>query len=273
MKNTKSILVAFGLFIFASCQEETILPTIDELTVQAFLHAEQPLDTIYFGKVIPLDSLEAEAAPDGLLPLIKTEDGQSFPLYFLGEAGKYGNPDIFVETNKTYSLELEYNGQLITAETWVPTAPQDPILSDTIIERAKISSFEDLQNQTIPEPIQVDWTAEAGAWYFVQVRNIEQNPEPVNELFSTEGGGFQGPDFLSEPSTNPFYLIDVFRDVSHYGQYEVIIHRVNPEYVALYEDNTSSSGSLNEIRTNVQNGFGIFTGVSSTSVFFEVKKP
>lgn len=272
MKNIHFILFVFAWLGLNSCAKEAALPTVDEITVQAFLHAGQPLDTVTFGRVIPLDSLEAEIAPDDLLPVVKTETGESFPLYFLGETGKYGNPDLLIEGDKAYSLELDYNGQTITAETYVPTAPQNVTLTDTLIERAKITDFTDLQNQTIPDPIQVDWAGEVGAWYFVHVRNMEDDPEPVNELFSGGGGNFQRPDFLTEPSTNPFYLIDVFRDITHYGQYEVIVYRVNPEYVALYEDNTEGSGSLNEIRTNVQNGFGIFTGVNSARVFFEVKK-
>ena len=68
------------------------------------------------------------------------------------------------------------------------------------------------------------------------------------------------------------YDINTFRDITHYGTYEVIVFRVNAEYVALYEDNSDGAGSLNEIITNVKNGFGIFTGLNSKKVYFEVKK-
>lgn len=269
---TKYILHIGCIFClaFVACEDETTLETIDELTVHAFLHAGQPLDTVAFGKVIPLDSLTAPTTPDDLSPVVKSSDGGTFPLHFLGENGKYGNPDFVVEQGKTYTLEVAWNGKTVSAETFVPAAPQGVILTDTIIERKKINSFEDLQNMTVPDPIEVNWQGEAGAWYFVSVKNIEADPEPVADI--QFGGGGARPSFLTEPSANPFYVINTFRDITHFGKYEVKIFRVNPEYVALYEDNTSGTGSLNEIRTNVQNGYGIFTGMNSTSVFFEVKK-
>lgn len=270
MKNYILPIGCIFCLTFAACEDETTLETIDELTVQAFLHAGQTLDTVTFGKVIPLDSLEAEAAPDDLLPVVKSSDGETFPLHFLGETGKYGNADLLIEVGKTYSLEVSWNGKIVSAETFVPAAPQGVTLTDTIIERKKITSFQDLQNMTVPDPIEVNWQGEAGAWYFVSVKNIEADPEPVADI--QFGGSGVRPDFLTEPSSNVFYVINTFRDITHFGKYEVKIFRVNPEYVALYEDNTSGTGSLNEIRTNVLNGYGIFTGVNSTSVFFEVKK-
>lgn len=270
MKNLNFILLFFAFIAFSACDEDATLETIDELTVQAILHAGQPLDTMTFGKVIPLDSLEAEVAPDNLSPVVISEDGESFPLFYLGENGKYGNPDLVIETGKVYELEVVYNGKTVSAETYIPLQPQNLWLSDTLIEKNKITSFVDLQNQTVNDPIELNWEGESGAFYFVNVKNIEDDPEPVADI--QFGGGGARPDILTEPSTNNFYTIDAFRDLTHYGTYQVTVFRVNPEYVALYEDNTSGSGSLNEIRTNVLNGFGIFTGVNSKIVFFEVKK-
>lgn len=271
MKNKLIFLSIFSLFFLSACDEEITLETIDELTIQAFLQAGQTVDTVKIGKVIPLDVLEATDAPDDLQPIIKNEAGEIFPLEFTGETGIYRNADLLIETDQVYSLELSYNNKLITAETYIPFAAQDLTLSENLIERAKIESFEDLQNQEVPDPIEVTWEGEVGAYYFVNVKNIEADPEPINELF-TPGQNQQRPDFLSEPSTNNFYTINSFIDLTHFGKYEVIVFTVNPEYVALYEDNTDGTGSLNEIRTNVQNGYGIFTGINQVTLTFEVKK-
>lgn len=271
MKSPILSLVFLLVLSLSSCEEENTLETIDELTVQAILHAGQSLDSVKFGKVIPLDSIEALVAPDNLEPIVINDEGEIFSLFYTGEAGIYGNTDLVIEADRVYALEVMYNNKTITAETYIPLKPQNLTLSDTLIERAKILNFTDLQNQEIPDPIEVNWEGESGAYYFVNVKNIEVNPEPINELFEA-GNGPQRPDFLTEPSTNNFYTINSFRDLTHYGKYEVTVFKVNPEYVALYEDNTDGSGSLNEIRTNVQNGFGIFTGVNSSVVIFEVEK-
>ncbi len=271
MKNINVLFLVFTLSVFSACDEDNTLEIIDELTVEAFLHVGQSLDSVKFGKVIPLDSLEAFPAPNELLPIVTTENGESFILSFTGVDGIYGNPDLVIEEDKVYRLEIDFNGKTVSAETYTPFQPQNLLLSDTELERAKIEDFTDLQDMTIPNPIELNWEGEEGAYYFVNVKNIEDDPEVINILFE-EGMGPQRPDFLTEPSINNFYTIDSFRDLTHFGKYEVTVYQVNPEYVALYEDNTSGTGSLNEIRTNVQNGFGIFTGVNSETVFFEVKK-
>ena len=273
MKNIDLFLFLLGLFGLTACEQTNTLETIDELTVEAFLHAGQSLDTVKFAKVIPLDSLEAEAPPDDLLPVVTPEGDKTYPLYYLGQEGYYGNANLMIEVDKVYVLEVSYQGKTITAETYIPAPPENLWLSDTLIEKEKIREFQDLINQTRNDPIELEWEGEEGAYYFVNVKNIEEDPEVINELFSEEEGGFRRPDLLTEPSTNHFYTIDAFRDLTHYGIYRVTVFRVNPEYLALYEDNTGGSGSLNEIRTNVQNGFGIFTGVNSKELYFEVVKP
>ncbi|MEL7123649.1 MAG: DUF4249 family protein [Bacteroidota bacterium] len=270
MKHNYLILLVL-IITFFSCEEEVTLPTIDEITVEAFLHAGQALDTVTFSKVIPFDSVEALVAPNDLSPIVIDEDGFSYPLYYLGENGKYGNTELIIETEKSYRLELDYKGQTISAETFIPTAPQNITLTDTLIRRTKIIDFTDLFDQELPQPIEVEWETEENAWYFVEVRSIEDDPEPINQLFEEEDIDFSRPTFITEPTTDPYYLINL-REITHFGKYEVIVYRVNAEYVALYEDNTASAGSLNEIRTNVQNGFGIFTGVNSTRRYFEVRE-
>ncbi|MEM7373684.1 MAG: DUF4249 family protein [Bacteroidota bacterium] len=272
MKYNLFILPAAFLF-FLSCEENQDIESIDALTVQAFLHAGQPLDSLQFGKIIPLDSAEAQEAPGNLAPIIYSEEGETYPLSYLGSEGWYGNQDLVIEEDRLYALEVSYGEQKLMAETYIPPQPQNLQLSDSVVEKQKISSFQDLQSQTGSDPIEVSWQGEPGTYYFVHIKNIEETPEAVNELFGNGGGGFQRPNLLTEPSTNTFYTIDSFRDLSHYGTYELVVYQVNPEYVALYEDNTGGTGSLNEIRTNVQNGYGIFTGINSQSVFFEVKKP
>ncbi|MCB0847035.1 MAG: DUF4249 family protein [Bacteroidetes bacterium] len=271
MKN-KSILIITIASILFSCNTETTLETIDELTVNAYLHAGEYMDTVSFGKVIPLDSTDALAAPEGLNPVVIAESGDIFPLTYTGINGLYINEELFIVEGETYTLEVEYNDKTITAEAYIPAKPQGLSLSDTLIYRTKIEGFPGMPGgQDIPDPIELTWQGEEGGFYFVHVKNIENDPEPVNEFFANNDRPAP-PNFRTEPSANPFYAIDTFRDITYFGTYEVTVYKVNPEYIALYEDNTSGAGSLNEIRTNVQNGFGIFTGINSEKVYFEVKQ-
>lgn len=270
MKNTINILLILLSISFFACEEEATLETIDELVVEALLQVGQTVDSLKFSKVISFEAESEPPKPNDLLPIIKNADGEEFMLLFTGEEGIYGNPDLIIEEGEVYTLEVTYNGHLVSAETYAPSPPANLTSSETLIEMAKITSFQDLQNQTMPDPIEINWEGEDDAYYFVQVKNIEDEPEIVNELFASSG--FNRPDFLTEPSTTNFYTINTFRDITHFGRYEVIIYRVNPEYVTLYEDNSSGSEGITEIRTNVQNGFGIFTAVNSEKIVFEVKE-
>ncbi|MEO1263292.1 MAG: DUF4249 family protein [Bacteroidota bacterium] len=272
MKNILLIATLFSCLIFMACEEESSIGTVNILSVQAYLHAGEMLDSVKFDKVIPLDSLAAIASPNDLTPIVKTNNGESFPLGFTGVDGIYGNPDLVVEMGQSYTLEVEFNGEFVQAETFIPAAPEDLLLSDTIVRRSKIRDFTDLINQGTPDPIEITWTGEDGGFYFVDVENIENNPEVINELFE-DGNAPQLQNILTEPSTLTSYAINAFQDITHYGLHQVTVYRVNPEYVVLYESNTGGTGSINEITTNVTNGFGIFTGLNSRSTFFEVKKP
>ena len=271
MKNIFIKTAFFSFLFFIACEEETSIKTIDKLSVQAYLHAGQSLDSVKFEKVIPLDSLESLAPPNDLSPVVKTGAGESFPLVLTDTDGTYGNGELVIEDGQNYSLEVGYNGELVVAETFIPAPPENLVLSDTIVKRDKIRDFTDLFDQGIPDPVEIAWEGEEGAFYFVNVENIENNPEIINELF--EGGDIpQSQNILTEPSVASSYAINAFQDITHYGTHAVTVYRVNPEYVVLYEDNTGGTGSINEITTNVTNGFGIFTGLNSRTIHFEVRK-
>lgn len=269
MKNIKYTQLLLLALLIWSCDDESEVATIDELTVEAYLHAGQPLDSVKFAKVIPLDSLEALSVPVDLIPIITDTEGAEYELFYSGEAGIYTNPDLIIEEGQIYTIEVGYNEKTVFAETFIPEAPTALELSDTLIKRAKIDDITDIFDQEIPEPIEVNWEGEADAFYFVNVANIEEDPELINTFIDEEDLP-ERPNILTEPSTQTSYAVNTFADITHYGTYEVTVFRVNPEYVTLYEDNTSGSGALNEIRTNVQNGFGIFTGINSATIYFEV---
>ena len=97
----------------------------------------------------------------------------------------------------------------------------------------------------------------------------------VNEnvaQFQLENGGQSRFSFITEPQITDFYAIDARRELPQFGTYQIIVFRVNPEYAALYESSGSSTLSLEQPPSNVVNGLGIFTGVSSDTLYLEVRK-
>jgi len=60
--------------------------------------------------------------------------------------------------------------------------------------------------------------------------------------------------------------------LAFFGNYKIIIYKVNEEYVNLHENISQSSLNLTEALTNIENGLGIFTGINSTTLTLEVAK-
>ncbi|MEO1435487.1 MAG: DUF4249 family protein [Bacteroidota bacterium] len=268
---TRYVLLIFSLVIgFSACTEEAVIETVDDLTVEAYLRAGTPVSLVRFGRLIPLDTTQIQGPPTDLDPRIIV-DGQTFPLVPTEVDGIYQNLDLIVEAGKTYRLEVEYNGELTTAETFVPSAPENLTLSQSSIEVQQINNIGDVLELDPPDPVEVDWDGPEGVFYFVTVVNIEPNPEAVNTLVEdNEEGGFLSLE--TEPFTETVYDINTFQDIDFFGTYRIEVYRVNAEYVAVYEDNSSGSTSLNQITTNVVNGFGLFTGINSSVAFLEVLK-
>ena len=166
-------------------------------------------------------------------------------------------------------MEFERNGEIISAETYVPENNTARI-SRTQVELTKIEAgVFPSGGIVIPEPVEVSWNNEDGDYYYILIKNIETEPEYVNENIAQFEGQLQ---FITEPQITNFYAIRAQRDLMQFGTYQIIVFRVNPEYAALYESTGGSTLSLEEPPTNIVNGLGIFTGLSSDTLYLEVTK-
>ena len=102
---------------------------------------------------------------------------------------------------------------------------------------------------------------------------MEDDPTYINEILQQrleENGALGRFMRISEPGIMDFYPINPQRDLQQFGDHRVIVYRVNPEYAALYESASNSSLNISEPPTNINNGLGIFTGISSDTLFFKV---
>ncbi len=272
----KSIFLFVLLLIINACTEESSV-TLDTKTavVEAYLFAGQPVDTVRIvqsyayarenSDLISLDDLE-----------VQISDGQQTYDLDHSTEGIYQNPDFIPQSGATYVLTFNHNGATVRSETYVPQKRTISI-SKASVRLEKITDINDLINSGFggnQEAIEVVWDNSEGDYYYVVIENIEDNPEFVNDLlaeFQANGNArrfFQ----ISEPEISDFYAINALRDLTQFGTYRIIVYRVNPEYAALYETAGTSSISIASPPSNIENGLGIFTGVSSDTVYLEVIK-
>ncbi|WKN33883.1 DUF4249 domain-containing protein [Porifericola rhodea] len=274
MKNLSFILFANFILLLA-CEE---VPVFDETqqrpVVQAFLYADEAVDSIQLTTLVPFGSESEEAPPITNAQLKISSAGEEYVLSHLEEkAGyyAYSGSNLEIKVGQTYQLSFEYNGELVSAETTVPTPPQHLSLEVEEIFLPQISSQEDLftNRELMQQTIALDWDYEEGAYYYVLIENLEDDPEPINQL-DINFAPFAR--FISAPSQDNFMSIRPLLQFQSFGTHRIRVYKLNEEYAKLYESLEQDSRNLNEPYSNIQNGLGIFTAFSSQEVFLEVVK-
>lgn len=208
---------------------------------------------------------------DDLNIIIRDADNQ-YSLSSIGN-GYYQNLEFNAKSGNTYFLEFERDGKIISSETYIPERKPSNI-STTEIELTKVvsGSFPGGIGGSTADPIEINWDNSEGDYYYVVINNLESEPEYVNEnLAQLEANGLSR-IVVTEPEIMDFYAINTRRDLPFFGTYQIIIFRVNPEYAALYESTGNTTLSLEQPPTNIVNGLGIFTGVSSDTLYLEAIK-
>jgi len=199
------------------------------------------------------------------LSIIITRNDDSDTLLPIGE-GNYIDSFLVTE-NDYYDIAFRYNDKDVSGYTYIPTKPQNYAQSATTIY---ISEFDttDFEPPSIPDPVELTWDNPNGDYYIVVVENIELNPESINDF-----GDDDPPSniFRKSPTNGSGEELNS-REFLYYGTHRLILYHVLPDYAALYNDNSTSSQNLTNPSTSITNGYGIFTGLNSDTLYLEVKK-
>lgn len=259
---------------FTACEQNTI-STYEQRTavVQGYLFAGQPVDSIRITQAYSYADSDTTLTTLDDLMLYLSGPESSIRLSPSG-AGYYQANDYSVQAGQAYLLEFDFNGETVSAETYIPEKKNVSISAETI-EMQKIEpgggGFPG-GGLTQIDPIELTWDNSEGDYFYIVIDNIEVEPEYINGLFENPDLPVRRFNLRTEPQVTDFYAIDPRRQLEQFGTHRVVVYRVNPEYAALYETAGSSSLSITEPPSNVINGLGILTGVSSDTVYFEVLK-
>ena len=264
------------LTLMIGCDSSSIESADDIAVIEAFLFVGEPVDDIMVNATVPFSSADTIPTPinDADIRLIK--DDIAYTLTASGDDGTYhyAGDDLTVEPGDLFRFEMEYLGQLVTAETEVPPAPDGVALDTTIFE---VPSF-DFSGGAPPRGgrggfdsrLLVTWDNPADQLHYVVISSVEENPESIFPDFIGQriGGQFR---FISEPTRDNFFevLLPVLEGI---GQHEITVFRVNQEYADLYDNRTQDSRDLNQPPDNISGALGIFSAFNSVNTFFDVKR-
>ncbi|MEM6806226.1 MAG: DUF4249 family protein [Bacteroidota bacterium] len=270
MKYILIFLAPIFLFSTACEQGESEITESKTAVVSGYIFAGNPVDSIRITQAINQSDSNLISL-DELSPSL-SDGNRSWALTSIGN-GYYQNLDLIIQEATTYQLRFEHSGETVTAVTYVPTSKKSDISTQEIeLDRIASGSFPGSLGEQ-PDPIEISWDNEEGDYYYVLLENLEENPVFINEILRDileENGDLARFRRLSEPEITDFYAINPMRDLQEFGTHRAIVFRVNPEYAALYETASTSTLNLSDPPSNINNGLGIFSGLSGDTLYFEV---
>lgn len=270
------LLSLFVFVLLQACQpDNTLIASQGTPVLIGYLYGGQPVDSIRISLSNAYDGNDSTLQTLDDLDVHVSDGTDSHLLEPIGN-GYYRLPSLIVKHGHTYELSFEYEGSQVSASTYVPFQREASISTNSIYFAqigASGGGFGGGIGNT--DPIEVSWDNPESEYYFVVVQNLEEEPEYINLLLLQLLEDNQDvPRFrvISEPEITDLHTIDTRRGLQQFGTHRVIIFRVNADYAALYESSGTSSVSITQPPSNVNNGLGLFTGVSGDTLFFEVEK-
>jgi hypothetical protein len=260
------LAAAICLITLASCQKELITPITGDNTavVESYLKAGDSTLTVYISKIIPYsdDTVDAKIMIPGIDvyingdKLTETDTGT----YVLNLANQK------VKGGTTYNLQFDYGGKTVTSQTIIPQAPADFASTSSTIYVERVSSGTS-GPPSMMDPVTLSWSNTDASYYYLMVNYLEETPDYINSNINHSGFEFvQG----ATPTQESTYSLDQ-RVINCFGTYQLVLFKVNSEFNDVFTKNGTNSNNLVNPITNITNGFGVFTGMNSDTLYLEVK--
>jgi hypothetical protein len=270
-------LVISSVLIITSCERSSITDIDDLLVLEGYLFQNEKVDSIHLVKSLPFATEDTVYTPVDDAQVSLLWNNQQYLLNSIGNGyySYFGN-NLSIEEENTYSIEINYYGQIITSKTKVPKKTIIHPLEETTVFIDTVFIFGPSQFNGTEEALEVIWDNPDNSYYYVIIESADSTADDIimgnddfPDFFSNRPSSLFR--FRSEPFIGDRYVINN-RMLTKYGIHKVKIFSVNEEYANLYENRTQDSRTLSEPVTNVNNGLGIFTAFSYAEVSFYVEK-
>ena len=244
--------------------------------VEAYLIPNKPIAIKVKKEILYTENVVNKETLIPNLAIKVTGDGQTYLLKpYSGLDSLYrSDANVKLKVGVTYSLSFDYNGKTVSASTIIPTKPVGLKSDITSIVRTRqviTSGFGRDVDGNID--VNLTWTNTKGEYHFVVAENIEPKLDLVVTLPTSSTTAFN--NFNSRFRSQPVQGIETrlrSQQFQYFGQYNVILLKVNPDYAALYNAEGATSQNISTPPTTITNGLGIFTGVNADTLRFQVKE-
>jgi hypothetical protein len=189
----------------------------------------------------------------------------SYILLPLGD-GRYIDSTLVVNEGDEYYLSFIYNSKKVNAYTKVPTKPVNYTQTETEIYMEKTDSTSMPSMSSMPDPIKLTWTNSDVSYYLVVIENMESTLVAIRDFGSKTPPGNM---FREAPVVSSGIEIRPM-EFQYFGKHRLILFHVLPDYATLYNQTNTNSQNLTNPSTSIVNGYGIFTGYNSDTLYLNV---
>lgn len=270
MKPLKISFIILILTGIISCKKKETQEFTDSPIIESYLEPGA-LFSIQITRQIPFSSDVTYSSDD--IDHLTISVSYSNTTHILNAAGngKYIDSSITVSAGTYYTISFNYNKKAVSAYTYIPQKPQSVTQSATTytITRFVAGSGVPSGGFSQPTPLTITWANSDNSYYLVVVENMEATLDPIRDFGSNAPPGNR---FKKTP-TNAANIEIRAQEFQYYGTHRIIIYHVLPDYASLYESTSTSSQNLTNPSTSIINGYGIFTGLNSDTLYVEVQEP
>jgi hypothetical protein len=222
---------------------------------------------------IPFSSDVTYSSDDiNALKITITNNNIDYVLTPLGN-GKYIDSSLIVSAGQRYDLSFKFNFKNVSAYTTIPAKPVGFTESETSISVMRMDSTSTPTAGggmwQMPTPVDLTWDNDDDSYYIVVVENMEDSLDPVRNFGTGDTVAFGR---FNKPPTTSSGLEMRAQEFTYFGRDRLILYHVLPDYASLYEESSASSQNLTNPSTSITNGYGIFTGLNSDTLFLTVKE-
>ncbi len=281
MKNKLFFSTLAMIAMFTSSCEDDLAPVPDEnlVVVRAYIYAGQPVKDVILMSTLALDDESTVATPIDSAEVILKRGSESWmldPVYAydttetdtsFGITYAYPDSDLVVAEGDSFSLEINYAGQHLTAETIVPTAPDSFKASVDTLWVPEFRRNIDYIRWIFADSniVRLYWDNPDEAYHYLIMDNVETDPEPLEKQLPARWRRF-----ISQPFADTTYTMQA-SNITHFGRHELVLFHVQTDYVLLYQSSGQDSRDLNEPYSNIKGGLGMFTAFNSDTVSIVLK--
>jgi hypothetical protein len=243
------------MFFAQGCNKQNVdTSLINKPVVEANLIPGEILTLKLYKQKSVTDTNKYGNAVSGLQ--VYVSDGNKKVLLTETTSGVYIYSDLtFLTGGKTYTLQFTYLTYAVSAQTIMPSQPTNFAMTDTSVH---ISTNISGPNSTVDTLDKLTWTNTAAFNHIIVFHNLSGNDLRLTNYHGT-------PSSFEVNTDNKASYFATNNTFGYYGIYNIILLRVNQEYIDYIKSNTNSATSqtLTNTYTNIVNGYGIFTGMQA----------